>query len=77
VESERHRSKSRWFWVPLMSEGDLKKKLTIGVRSNLVVVFMPDGTYLSKPIANGMTDEEAINLTLELLAGNIPPEEQN
>ena len=53
-------------------------KLRIGVRGSIVVVFMPDGTLLSKPIPEGMTAEQAIYETLKLLGiGGFSPQDQN
>jgi hypothetical protein len=47
----------------------MNAKLTVGVRGNMVVVFFPDGSQLSKRIPKGMTDEQAIKKTVELLLG--------
>jgi hypothetical protein len=53
----------------------VRDKVTVGVRGSRVVVFFPDGTQLSKPIPEGMTDEQAIDETLKLL--EFSPQDQN
>ncbi len=50
-------------------------KVRVGVRGSKVVVFMPDGTQLSKPIPEGMTREQAIHETSKLL--EFSPQDQN
>ena len=56
----------------------MRAKVRVGVRGSMVVVFMPDGTQLSKPIPEGMTGEQAIHETLKLLGmGGFSPLDQN
>ena len=45
-------------------------KLTVVVRGNMVVVFFPDGSHMYKQIPKGMTGQQAIMKTIELLLGS-------
>ena len=53
----------------------MRGKIRVSVRGSMVVVFMPDGTQLSKPIPEGTTAEQAIHETLKLLG--FSPQDQN
>jgi hypothetical protein len=48
----------------------MNAKLTVRVRGNMIVVFFPDGSFMYKHIPRGMTGEQAIKKTIELLLGS-------
>jgi hypothetical protein len=53
----------------------VRGKVTVGMRGNRVVVFFPNRIQFSKPIPEGMTGEQAIYETLNLLG--FSPQDQN